>query len=58
MNYEFLQDDKVYEKIVGNMSLPHLESSALEEENANDACSDDVKPPVVLATVENLALEH
>ena len=45
MNYEFLQDDEVYEMIVDNMSLSHLESSALEEENANDAYSDDVKPP-------------
>ena len=41
-----------------NMSLSHLESSALEEENANDACNDDLMPPVVLATVENLALDH
>ena len=40
------------------MSLSHLESSALEKENANDVCSDDVKPPVVLATVENMALDH
>ena len=41
-----------------NMSLSHLESSALEEENANDSCNDDVMPPVVLATVENMALDH
>ena len=51
---EFLQDDELYEKIVYNMSLSHLESSALKEENAND----DVMLPVVLATVENMALDH
>lgn len=34
--------------IVDNMSLSHLESSALEEENANDSCDDDVLPPMKL----------
>jgi len=52
--HEFLQDDELYEMIVDNMSLSHLESSALKEENAND----DVMRPVVLATVENMALDH
>ena len=57
--HEFLQDDELYEMIVDNMSLSHLENSALEEENANDSCNDDdVMPPVVLATVENMALDH
>ena len=57
--HEFLQDDELYEMIVDNMSLSHLENSALEEENANDSCNDDdVMPPVVLATVENTALDH
>jgi len=46
--HKLLQDDELYEMIVDNMSLSHLESSALKEENAND----DVTPPVVLATVE------
>ena len=44
--------------IVDNMSLSHLESSALEEENVSDSCNDDVMPPVVLATVENMAVDH
>ena len=52
--HEFLQDDELYEMIVDSMSLSHLESSALKEENAND----DVMLPVVLATVENMALDH
>ena len=56
--HEFLQDDELYEMTVDSMSLSHLESSALEEENANDSCNDDVMPPVVLATVENMALDH
>ena len=57
--HEFLQDDELYEMIVDNMSLSYLENSALEEENANDSCNDDdVMPPVVLATVENMALDH
>lgn len=58
MFYEFLQDDELYEMIVDNMPLSRLESSALEEENASDSCDDDVMPPVVLATVENMALDH
>ena len=54
---EFLPADELhYEMIVDNMSLP--QSSAVEEENANDACNDNVMPPVVLATVENMALDH
>ena len=44
--------------IVDNMSLSHLESSALEQENANNACNDDLMPPVMLGTVENMALDH
>lgn len=52
------QDDELYEMNVDNMPLSRLESSALEEENANDSCDDDVMPPVVLATVENMALDH
>ena len=40
-----------------SMSSSHLESSALEEKKANDPCN-DVMPPVVLATVENMALDH
>jgi len=52
--HEFLQDDELYEMIVDSMSLSHLESSALKEENAID----DVMPPVMLATVENMALDH
>ena len=56
--HDFLQDDERYEVIVDNMSLSHLESSALEEVNANDGCNDNVMPPVVLATVENMALDH
>lgn len=51
-------DAHVKSFIVDNMSLSHLESSALEEENANDSCDDDVMLPVVLATVENMALDH
>ena len=56
--HEFLQDDELYEMIVDNMSVSHLESPALEEENANDSCNDDVMTPAVLATVENMALDH
>lgn len=55
--HEFLQDYELYEMIVDSMSLSHLESSALEEKKANDPCN-DVMPPVVLATVENMALDH
>lgn len=56
--HEFLQDDELYEMIVDNRSLSQLESSTLEEENANDSCNDDVMSPIVLATVENMALDH
>lgn len=56
--HELLHGDELYEMIVDNMPLSRLESSALEEENASDSCDDDVMPPVVLATVENMALDH
>ena len=56
--HELLQGNELYEKIVDNMSLSHLESSALEQENANNACNDDLMPPVMLGTVENMALDH
>lgn len=56
---EFLQDDELYEMIVDNLSLSQLQCSAFEEENSNDSFSnDDVMPPAVLATVENMALDH
>ena len=56
---EFLQDDELYEMIVNNLSLSQLQCSALEEENVNDSCSsDDAIPPAVLATVENMILDH
>ena len=55
------KDYELYEMIVDSMSSSHLESSALEEKKAsylNDPCNDDVMPPVVLVTVENMALDH
>ena len=55
--HEFLQDYELYEMIVDSMSSSHLESSALEEKKANDPCN-DVMPPAVLKTVENMALDH
>ena len=55
--YEFLQDDELYDMILDNLSLSQLESSVLEE-NASDSDNDDVMPPAVLATVENMAMDH
>ena len=55
--HEFLQDDELYDMILDNLSLSQLESSVLEE-NASDSDNDDVMPPAVLATVENMALDH
>ena len=51
---KFLQDDDLYEMVVDNLSLSQLESSALEEDNAND--SDDEMSPAVLTIVKNMAL--
>jgi len=53
---EFLQDDELYDMILDNLSLSQLESSVLEE-NASDS-DNDVILPTVLATVENMALDH
>ena len=55
--HEFLPDDELYDMILDNLSLSQLESSVLEE-NASDSDNDDVMPPAVLATVENMALDH
>lgn len=55
--HELLQDDELYDMILDNLSLSQLESSVLEE-NASDSDNDDVMPPAVLATVENMALDH
>ena len=53
---DILQDDELYEMIVDNLSLSQLQSSALEEENANESCH-DILPPAVLATVETMTLD-
>jgi len=52
-----LQDDELYDMILDNLSLSQLESSVLEE-NASDSDNNDVILPTVLATVENMALDH
>ncbi len=56
--HDFLQDDELFEMIVNNLSLSQLESSALDEENPDDLYNDDNVPPAVLATVENMGLDH
>ena len=48
---------QLYVMILDNSSLSQLESSVLEE-NASDSDNDDVMPPAVWATVENMALDH
>ena len=55
---EFLEDDELYEMIVDNLSLSQLQSSGLEDDNANGSCNDDVMAPAVLRAVHNLALDQ